>query len=164
MDGVILVMLACGMRKVGSRLLTVSRSMCLFLSFCSIPVLYVSISLTDSLRSIFKLAQGEYVAAEKIETVYIKHELIAQAFIYGDSLQAVLVAIIVPDEETLVPWATRNGHSGKTYKELCKDETVKKSVVKMLGDYGKANDLKGFEIVKNIYMDPEQFSVQNDLL
>ena len=42
----------------------------------------------------FKLAQGEYVAAERIETILTKHEFISQVFVYGDSLQATLVGIV----------------------------------------------------------------------
>lgn len=35
-----------------------------------------------------------FVAPEKIEIVYGKHEIVAQAFVYGDSLQSTLVSII----------------------------------------------------------------------
>jgi long-chain acyl-CoA synthetase len=50
----------------------------------------------DRVKNIFKLSQGEYIAPDKLEIVYNKHEAIQQSFIYGDSLQSTLVAIIVP--------------------------------------------------------------------
>ena len=34
-------------------------------------------------KNIFKLAQGEYIAPEKIENVYTRSKYIAQCFIYG---------------------------------------------------------------------------------
>ena len=56
--------------------------------------------------------QGEYVAAEKIETVCGRCSLIAQVFIYGDSLQSYLVAAVVPDPEEAPKWAKAQARAG----------------------------------------------------
>ncbi|CAB4381446.1 uncharacterized protein OCT59_028041 [Rhizophagus irregularis] len=118
----------------------------------------------DRLKNIFKLAQGEYIAPEKIESIYCKHELVLQAFVHGESLQASLVGIIVPDEEILMKWTGQNGLEGKTFEEVCKNADVKNHILQTLIKFGKTNDLKGFECVKNIYLTHEQFSTENDLL
>ena len=60
-----------------------------------------ALKLIDRKKNIFKLSQGEYIAPEKIEKVLENSPLIAQAFVYGDSLKDNIVAIIVPDEEAL---------------------------------------------------------------
>jgi long-chain acyl-CoA synthetase len=61
-------------------------------------------------------------------------------------------------------WAKQNGLEGKSFEEVCKDAKVKNHILQTLIKYGKANDLKGFECVKNIYLTHEPFDVQNDLL
>lgn len=39
------------------------------------------------------------MAPEKIENFYLRSKYIAQAFVYGESLRSVLVAVIVPDPD-----------------------------------------------------------------
>lgn len=122
-----------------------------------------TLKIVDRKKHIFKLAQGEYIAPEKIENVYIRSDAVAQAFVHGDSLQASLVAIIVPDPEVLPKWAKKRGHEG-SYDELCKNKEVKKAILEDIVKLGKDGGLKSFEQVKDIALHNEMFSVENGLL
>ncbi|KAF9899569.1 hypothetical protein BX616_002949 [Lobosporangium transversale] len=118
----------------------------------------------DRVKNIFKLAQGEYIAPEKIESALAKHYLVAQIFVYGHSLKSTLVAIVVPDAETLKTWANDNGLGNKSFEELCALPKVRETLLKELNAFGREVDLKGFEIPKNIHVTSEQFTIENDLL
>ncbi|CAO3628941.1 unnamed protein product [Cunninghamella echinulata] len=126
------------------------------------------IVIIDRKKNIFKLAQGEYIAPEKIENIYAKEGVVAQCFVYGDSLQSSLVGIIVPDPETLPTFiASRSPKLGAqklSYQELCKNPEVTKILLDRLNQVGKKAGLNGFEQVKALYLETEPFSMENDLL
>ena len=122
------------------------------------------LKIIDRKKNIFKLAQGEYVAPEKIENVYARSRFVAQSFVYGDSLTSSLVAVVVPDEEVLVPWAKSKGHpSAGDFAKLCADPAIGKHVHGSMVAVGKEAGLKGFEQAKAIHLHPELFSVENGL-
>uniref|UniRef100_A0AAQ5Z1M4 Long-chain-fatty-acid--CoA ligase n=1 Tax=Amphiprion ocellaris TaxID=80972 RepID=A0AAQ5Z1M4_AMPOC len=122
-----------------------------------------TLKIVDRKKHIFKLAQGEYIAPEKIETVYNRSDPVAQIFVHGDSLQACLVGIVVPDPDFLPIWAKKKGIEG-SYSELCNNKDVKKAILEDILNLGKQAGLKSFEQVRDIVLHPEMFSVQNGLL
>ena len=65
--------------------------------------------------------QGEYIAPEKVENIYMRSTYVAQCYLYGDSLKSCCVALVIPDEEVLMAWAKEKHVSG-TFKELCQNE------------------------------------------
>ncbi|XP_060794987.1 long-chain-fatty-acid--CoA ligase 5 isoform X3 [Neoarius graeffei] len=121
------------------------------------------LKIIDRKKNIFKLAQGEYIAPEKIENVYVRCGSVAQVFVHGDSLQSCLVAIVVPDAEILPSLAEKLGVKG-SLEELCKNQQIKKAILSDLVKLGCEAGLKSFEQVKDLHLHPEQFTVENGLL
>nr|KAF6445767.1 hypothetical protein HJG63_000233 [Rousettus aegyptiacus] len=122
-----------------------------------------TLKIIDRKKHIFKLAQGEYVAPEKIENIYVRSEPVAQTYVHGDSLKAYLVGIVVPDPEVMPSWAQKRGIEG-TYAELCTNKELKKAILEDMVKLGKESGLHSFEQVKAIHIHSDMFSVQNGLL
>lgn len=53
-----------------------------------------------------KLSQGEYVAIERVESLYSASSVVGQLYVHGDSLQSYLVAVLVPDPVQLASIAS----------------------------------------------------------
>uniref|UniRef100_A0A0B7ANZ2 Long-chain-fatty-acid--CoA ligase n=1 Tax=Arion vulgaris TaxID=1028688 RepID=A0A0B7ANZ2_9EUPU len=122
-----------------------------------------TLKVVDRKKNIFKLAQGEYVATEKIENVYQNSSFIAQIFVDGDSLQTCLMAVVVPDVLYLEKWA-RNAGFPSNIEDFCRHKDAKDTILKDLLAQGKKAKLQSFEQVKDIYLETEMFTVENDLL
>ncbi|XP_077999340.1 long-chain-fatty-acid--CoA ligase 1-like [Glandiceps talaboti] len=122
-----------------------------------------TLRLIDRKKHIFKLAQGEYLAPEKIEAIYVRSPCILQVFVYGDSFKNFAVGIIVPDAEELKKLAKKIGVSG-TLEELCKNKEIKKAVLEEMQQTGKDAGLKSFEQVKDIYIEHQEWTADRGLL
>jgi len=108
-----------------------------------------SLSIIDRKKNIFKLAQGEYVSSEKLEQIYTRIEGVSQIFVYGDSFQNYLVAVVVLEK-------------GK-WGELTEEEVRKKLRVE-LEEIAKKEKLAGFERIKDFWIEKQEFGVENGLL
>jgi len=123
-----------------------------------------ALKIVDRKKNIFKLSQGEYVAPEKLENVYGESLLVGQVFVYGDSFQAVLVAIVVPDVDGLKAWCSENGVDASDKVAICQNQDLKKAIIADITKVAKAAKLHGFEIVKAIHLSMEPFTYENGLL
>ncbi len=123
-----------------------------------------TLSIIDRRKNIFKLAQGEYVAPERVEGVYSNSQFVAQVFVTGNSLEATLVAIVVPSEEAAMAFARSNSLAVDNLKQLCSDHTFKEAVMFDLRTHAARAGLKGFECVADITLTTNAFSVDNGIL
>ncbi|KDQ16338.1 hypothetical protein BOTBODRAFT_31028 [Botryobasidium botryosum FD-172 SS1] len=120
----------------------------------------------DRVKNIMKLAQGEYVALEKVENTYSTCPIVAQIFVHGDSLQDHVLAVVVPDPDALAATAKRAGvnEPGRTAKDFVADKRVVRQVLSDMTKFAKQHGLKGFETVKGVHLSLEPFTSDNGTL
>eukprot|EP01018_Ginkgo_biloba_P039925 Gb_21648 [translate_table: standard] len=118
----------------------------------------------DRKKSIFKLAQGEYIVSEKIENVYIQSKFVNQCFVYGDSLYWYLVAVVVVNADCIKAWAMSQGIQYDSLDLLCTDGRTRAAVLADMNRVAVDAQLRGFELVQAITIVAEPFSLENGLL
>ncbi|KAF3779723.1 Long chain acyl-CoA synthetase 4, partial [Nymphaea thermarum] len=122
-----------------------------------------SLKIIDRKKNIFKLSQGEYVAVENLENVYGSCAATDAIWIYGNSFESFLVAVVNPNKESLEQWAEENGESGD-FTVLCGNPKAKEYMLGELNKIGKEKKLKGFEFIKAVHLDPLPFDMERDLI
>lgn len=107
-----------------------------------------ALKIVDRAKNIFKLSQGEYIAPEKLENVFIQSEWVAQVWIHGDSLHDWVVAFVVLDPDRVKKYVKE---SGKEFTdEVRNSEEMKLIVLKDLVKLGSENKFSSLEKPKQI--------------
>ncbi|KAH9719177.1 Long chain acyl-CoA synthetase 4 [Citrus sinensis] len=122
-----------------------------------------SLKIIDRKKNIFKLSQGEYVAVENLENIYALVSAIDSVWVYGNSFESFLVAIVNPNKDALERWAAENGVNGD-FKSLCENPKAKEFILGELSRVAKEKKLKGFEFIKAVHLEPVPFDIERDLL
>ncbi|KVH91105.1 AMP-binding, conserved site-containing protein [Cynara cardunculus var. scolymus] len=122
-----------------------------------------SMKIIDRKKNIFKLSQGEYVAVENLENVFSYVPTIDAIWIYGNSFESFLVAVVNPNQESIEHWATENGVSGD-FSTICENPKTNAYILGELTSIAKEKKLKGFEFIKAVHVDPLPFDMDRDLL
>jgi len=120
------------------------------------------IKIIDRKKNLFKLAQGEYVAPEKVENSLGLSPYVNQIFVHGNTTESFLVAVVVVDKNKTLAWGSN--HSMDDFPTICKEKEFRKEVLRNLAIIGTEGGLMGFEKPKNIVCIPDEFTVANDLL
>lgn len=105
------------------------------------------LQLVDRKQHFFKLAQGEYIAPEKIQNILLNHELVQQIFVTGNPMSDFLVAILYPSYQVLA-----EKYPGKGAKELARSKETERYLAAVLRAYGLDRGLNSLEIPKRLYL------------
>ncbi|MDD4867909.1 MAG: thioester reductase domain-containing protein, partial [Mycobacterium sp.] len=103
----------------------------------------------DRRNNVLKLAQGEFVTLAKLEAVFGTSPLIRQIYVYGNSSQPYLLAVVVPTEEALERWDL---------------DTLKPKIADSLQSVAKEAGLQSYEVPRDFIIETEPFSTANGLL
>jgi len=130
-----------------------------------------SLTIVDRKKNIFKLAQGEYIAVESVEGVVAKSKFVMQCWVYGNSFENSLVAVIVPDKDAVMGLCKRRGVAAADLSAACQDLSVQASILTDVRECCVAAGLRGYEHPKALYLETcdltdlgQGFTVQNDCL
>ncbi|KAK1981098.1 AMP-binding enzyme [Colletotrichum cereale] len=122
------------------------------------------LKLIDRKKNLVKTLNGEYIALEKLESIYRAAAVVANICVYADAKQAKPIAIIVPAEPALIKLAESIGVKGNNLEELVHDKKLQSAVLKELQNAGRSGGLSGIEIVEGVVMSDEEWTPQNDLV
>ncbi|KAL1955260.1 hypothetical protein VTO42DRAFT_8858 [Malbranchea cinnamomea] len=122
---------------------------------------YGHIKIIDRKKNLVKTLNGEYIALEKLESIYRSVPVVGNICVYAAPDQVKPVAIIVPAEPALVQLAKQNGIKGDTIETLVHDEKLKSIILKELQNAGRVAGLKSFEIINGVVLSDEEWTPQN---
>ena len=97
-----------------------------------------------------KLAQGEYVALERVESLYSACPIVAQLYVHGDSLQSYLIGLVFPDPVQLVAIASRvwgrsvSLQDAPALDKASRDPQVEQEILKALNKQARTAGLNGY--------------------
>lgn len=127
------------------------------------------ITIIDRVKNFFKLSQGEYIAPEKVESLYSSASpQITQILVHGDSLQSYLVGVVGIDVR-LVKRALVGDHpelkrlsDSHFIEAMNKNKFLRRDFLMLINK--NAQHLQGFEKLHNVYVDIEPIKIEDDTM
>lgn len=129
------------------------------------------IYIIDRVKNFFKLAQGEYISPEKIENNYQSNKsILSQFFVHGDTYKNFLVGIVGIERQNIITFLNK-------FCNYPKDELLQYSNEKLLKVINSIEHkrvlieflnqdltLKGFEKIKNLFIEFEPLSLARNIV
>lgn len=115
----------------------------------------------DRKKNLVKTQNGEYIALEKLESIYRAATVVANICVYADEQKVKPVAIIVPAEPALKKLANQIGVQGNGIEDLCHNKKVQNAVLKELQQAGRTGGLSGIEIINGVVLADEEWTPAN---
>merc|ERR1711879_530899 len=130
-----------------------------------------TLSIVGRVKDIFKLDGGEYIAPERLETIYCQCKYLSNAFVYGDSHKSSVVGVVVPDCVAAKQWVDQNGvkygnetKAPNTPKEICDSEEFNKVILADLKAIAEEAKLNRYEQLPAIHISGQYWDPDSGLV
>ncbi|SMR53124.1 unnamed protein product [Zymoseptoria tritici ST99CH_1E4] len=125
---------------------------------------YGELKVIDRKKNLVKTLNGEYIALEKLESVYRATTVVGNICVYAAQDQNKPIAIIVPAEPALKSLAKGNGIDGHGLGDLCHNRKMNDAVLKEMQATGKKSGLSPFEIIEGVVLVDDEWTPESGLI
>ncbi|KAJ3569539.1 hypothetical protein NP233_g4985 [Leucocoprinus birnbaumii] len=122
-----------------------------------------TLTLIDRLKNLIKLQSGEYIALERLESVYKSCNLVSNLCVYATQDAKQPMAIIIPHEAHL-RHQLGDSSSSKSLADLCSEASVRDLVMTECNSIGKKNGFKPMELLEAVVLTAEEWTPENGLV
>jgi len=121
-----------------------------------------NLRIVDRKKNLVKTLNGEYIALEKLESIYRSCSSVANICVYAAQDKQKPMAIVSPVERSLQKIA--GGGQDQDLAALCENDAVRAAVLKEMQNIGRGAGLAAFEIIEGIVLADEEWTAQNGLV
>ncbi|KAG0365083.1 long-chain fatty acid-CoA ligase [Gamsiella multidivaricata] len=123
-----------------------------------------TLAIIDRKKNLVKLSNGEYIALEKLESVYKSTAYCNNICVCADPMESKPVALIVASEPRVHELAKAKGIEERDFEKLCKNEEIVQAVLEACLATGKRAGLKPAEMLQGVYLEPEEWTAEAGFL
>ncbi|KAH7367498.1 long-chain-fatty-acid-CoA ligase [Plectosphaerella cucumerina] len=120
-----------------------------------------SLKVIDRVKNLVKMQGGEYIALEKLESVYRSSPFVQNIMVDANSEYNRPIAIIFPNEKILAEQAEK---LGVPESHIHSDRKMQSAVLKDLQTVGRAARLSGIELVVAVVLSDEEWTPTSGLV
>nr|POF16275.1 long-chain-fatty-acid--coa ligase 1 [Quercus suber] len=113
----------------------------------------------DRKKNLVKTLNGEYIALEKLESVYRSCASVGNICVYVAQDKPRPIAMVVPVERALQQ--LDSGEAKRGLEDLCQDDQVRTALLKEMQRIGRAAGFAPFEILEGVVLTDEEWTPQN---
>lgn len=119
------------------------------------------LKIIDRKKNLVKMLHGEYIAVEKLESIYRSADFVANLCIHADPSKPKPIAIVSLNEAVVKKLTQQNNIEGATAEELATDKKLNAIALKRLQDQGKKGGLTHIEIIDGVVLVGDEWTPQN---
>ncbi|KAK4516104.1 uncharacterized protein ATC70_011066 [Mucor velutinosus] len=123
-----------------------------------------TLSIIDRVKNLVKLSNGEYIALEKLESIYKSSTLVENMCVCAESLYPKPVGLLVPVEGPLRKFLAEHGIENEDYAALCASKEARKAVLQAMQEQAKKSGLRGAEIIADVWICKDLWTPEMGLL
>ena len=123
-----------------------------------------TLSIIDRVKNLVKLSNGEYIALEKLESIYKSSTLVENMCVCAESLYPKPVGLLVPVEGPLRKLLAESGVENEDYGALCASKEARKVILQVMQEQAKKSGLRGAEIIADVWICKDLWTPEMGLL